>query len=164
MPPTVWFRKGKKDHWEKFPITLNDVIDIYRQRSSGLQNKSNSVSVQVQTAHFGNGENSKQAGTSFEKKTGQKLECIENNPLSIILTFLTIYWEVLTSMIDVGPITPWERSRNLTTPSLKPAGKLSSSYKRISMIRSASQMKTTKKTRPRKIKTTSGSWRNKVTQ
>ena len=46
--------------------------------------------------------------TSFGKKTAQKLDWIENNPLAVILTLLTIYREVLPSMIDVGPITPCE--------------------------------------------------------
>ena len=55
----------------------------------------------------------KQARKFFGKKTAQKLGCIENNPLSVIITFLTIYQEVLHSMVDVGPITLWEMFKTL---------------------------------------------------
>ena len=71
------------------------------------------VSLQVQISHFGIGVNAKQAGTSFGKKTAHKLNRIENNPLSAILTPLTIYWELLISMIDVGQITPWDMFKKL---------------------------------------------------
>ena len=51
----------------------------------------------------------------FSKKTAQKLNCIKNNPLAIIATLLTIYRLVIPSMINVGPITPWEVFRMLYT-------------------------------------------------
>ena len=54
-------------------------------------------------------------GTSFGKNKAQKINSIENNPLAIIVTLLVIYWEVLPSMIDVGPITPWELFKKLCT-------------------------------------------------
>ena len=52
---------------------------------------------------------------SFGKKTGQNIDRIYNNPLSIIVTLLTIYQEVLPLMINVGPITPWELFNTLFT-------------------------------------------------
>ena len=65
-------------------------------------------SLQVHTSHFEIGVNPKQAQTSFRKKTLQKLNNIKNNPLAVIVTLLTIYWELFSSIIDVVPITPWE--------------------------------------------------------
>ena len=90
MPPTIWLRKSEKDLPEKAPITLNDVLDFYRMIRSELQHKGNLVSLQVQTAHFGIGANPKQAGTSFRNKTAKNIDHIENNPLAIIITLLTI--------------------------------------------------------------------------
>ena len=90
MPPTIWLRKGEKDRREKSPITLNDVLDFYRLMKSDLQHKGNLVSLQVQTAHFGIGANPKQAGTSFRNKTAKNIDHIENNPLAIFITLLTI--------------------------------------------------------------------------
>ena len=70
---------------------------------------------QVQTAHLGIVANPKQLGGSFRKKTAQNLDRIKNNPLATIITLLNIYQEVLPSMIDVGPITPWELLKTLYT-------------------------------------------------
>ena len=89
-PLTISLRKGKKALWEKEPIALKNVLDFYRQTSSKLQQKGNLVSLQVYTAHFGIGENSKQAGTYFGKKTAQKFDHIKNNPLALIINLLTI--------------------------------------------------------------------------
>ena len=100
-------------------------------------------------------------GTSFGKKIVQKLNCIDNNPLVVIATLLTIYLEVLPSIINVGPINPWDLFKtlctgttvhNLKTSYSRPAGKLLSSSKRISTIRSALQMRTPKSSSPRKKK------------
>ena len=90
MPLTIWLHKGEKAFREMVPITLNDVLDFYRQISSNLQHKGNLVSLQVQTAHFGIGANPKQAGTSFRNKTAKNIDHIENNPLAIFITLLTI--------------------------------------------------------------------------
>ena len=38
----------------------------------------------------------------------QILDRINNNPLDVITTLLTIYRELLLLMIEVGPITTWE--------------------------------------------------------
>ena len=101
----------------------------------------------------------KQAGTSFGKKTAQKLDLIENNPLAVIVTLLTIYQELIPSIIDVVPITPWELFKILCTgPAVaefndiffKASGGVSSSSKHISKRRYASCMKTLKKSRPGK--------------
>ena len=54
-------------------------------------------------------------GTYFRKKTALKLDRIKNNPLSVIVTLLTIYQEVIPSMINVGPITQWELFKTLFT-------------------------------------------------
>ena len=95
MPLTVWLRKGEKACREKVYIALKDVFNLYWQSSSDLKHKGNLVSLQVQKLHFGIGANTKQAGTSFGKKTAQKLDRIENNPLYVIINPLTIYWELL---------------------------------------------------------------------
>ena len=97
------------------PIALKDVLNFYQQSRSDLKHKGKSVSVQVQTAHFGIGANVKQAGMYFWKKTAQKLDCIKNSPLSIIIAVLKIYWEVIPLMINVGPITTWELFKMLCT-------------------------------------------------
>ena len=115
MLPTIRLCKGKKARRKKVTITLNDVVDFYRQSSSKLQHKGKSVSIQVQIAQFGIGANPKQVWTSFRKKTAQKLERIEKNPLSVIATLLMIYREVLPSMIDVVSITPWDLLKTLCT-------------------------------------------------
>ena len=91
MPPTIWLHKDKKACQEKVPIALNSVIDFYRESSSNLHHKVNSVILQVQTAHFWIGGNSKQAGTSFGKKTAQNLDRIKNNTVALIVTLLRIY-------------------------------------------------------------------------
>ena len=49
------------------------------------------------------------------KNTVQKLDRIEKKTLAEIVTLLTIYREVLLSIIDVGPITPWELFNTLCT-------------------------------------------------
>ena len=113
MPLTIWLYKGEKYLREKFPIALNDGINLYQHSSSDLKHKGNLVSLQIQTAHFGNGANAKQAGMSFGKKTSQKLDHTKNNPLAIIVTLLKIYREVFPSIINVGTITPWELFKTL---------------------------------------------------
>ena len=115
MPLTIQLRKGEKARQEKVPIALNSVLDFYRQSRSDLQHKGNLVILQVHTAHIGIGANLKQAGTSFRKKTAQNIDRIENKSLSVIVTLLMIYQEVLPSMIDVGPITPWGMFKMLCT-------------------------------------------------
>ena len=47
--------------------------------------------------------------------TAQKLGHIEKKNLAVIVTLLTIYWEVVFSMIDVVLITPWELLKMLYT-------------------------------------------------
>ena len=91
MSLTIWLCKGKKGLREKFHISLNDVLSFYRKSRSNLQHKCNSDSLQVQTAHFVIVVNEKQLGTSFGKKTAQKLGHINNNPLDVIITLLTLY-------------------------------------------------------------------------
>ena len=59
--------------------------------------------------------NPKQAGTSFGKKTAHKLDRIKEKPLYVILTPLTIYQEVLPSIISVVPITLGELFKTLCT-------------------------------------------------
>ena len=108
MPLKICLHKGQKDFQEKVPIALNSVLGFYRKSSSYLKHKGNLVSLKVQTSHFGIGVNAKQAGTYFRNKTAQKLDHIENKPLDAIVTLLTIYQELLLSMIDVVPITPWD--------------------------------------------------------
>ena len=108
-------RKGGEAFQEKLPITLNDVINFYWQISSNLQQKENLVSLQVQTAYFGIGENPKQSRVSFKKKTAQNLACIKKKPLSIIIILLMLYLGVIRLMIDVRPITPWELFKALCT-------------------------------------------------
>ena len=98
----------KKSRREKVPIALNNVLNFYRKISSDLKHKGNLVSLQVHISHFGIGANPKQAGASFGKKTAQKLNCTKNNPLSVIVTLLAIYREVIPSIIDLVPITQWE--------------------------------------------------------
>ena len=83
------------------------MLNFYWKIISDLKQKVNLVSLQVQIAHFLIAENPEQTGKFFGKKTVQKLGRNENNPLAVIVTFLTIYWEVLPSMIDVVTITPW---------------------------------------------------------
>ena len=53
--------------------------------------------------------------TYFGNKTAQNLDHIKNNPLAVCVTLLTIYWGVLTSNIDVGPITLWEIFKMMCT-------------------------------------------------
>ena len=113
MNPRIWLRKGEKAHLEKPPIALINVLNFVRQRRYDLKHKGNLVSLQFQTEHFKIKANLKQSGMSFRKKTAQKLNRIKNNPLSIIVTILTIYWELIPLMIDVGPITPWEFFKTL---------------------------------------------------
>ena len=84
--------KGEKTFQEKVLITLNDVLNFYRHISSNLQHKGNLVSLQVQTAQFLIVVNPKQVETSFGKKTAQNMDRIDNNPLSIIIKLLKIYW------------------------------------------------------------------------
>jgi hypothetical protein len=108
-------RKGEKHRRENVPIGLNDVQDFYRQVNSDMQNKGATVSLTVQTSHFGIGASNKQSGTSFGKKTAHKLDRIENNPLSLITTLLFVYRELLPSMIDVGPVTAWELFKTMCT-------------------------------------------------
>ena len=115
MPLTIRLCKVEKALWEKVPIALNNVLNLYRHSIFDLQHKGNLVSLQVQTAHFGIGLNEKQAGKSFGKKISQKLDRIENNPLAVIVTFLTIYRQLIHSIIDVGPITPWDMFKMLCT-------------------------------------------------
>ena len=150
---------------EKYPIALNDVTDFHCKISSDLKHKGNLVSLQVQTALFGIGENSKQSGMSFGKKTAQKLNPIEKPPLTVVVTVLMIYWEVIPSMIYMVLIPMWDMFKalftgtavaDLTTSSSRPAGKISSSSNNISTIRSASHMKTTNKSRPGKKKSIRG--------
>ena len=94
---------------------MNNVIYFYRQISSDLKHKGNLVSLLVQTANFWTVANTKQVGKSFGNKTAQKLNRIENNPLDVIVTLLTIYLEVIPSMIDVVLINPWEMFKMLCT-------------------------------------------------
>ena len=91
MPLTIRLCKDDKYHREKFPIALKNVLNLYWQSRSDLKHKGNSVSLQVQKAHFGIGANAKQSGTSFGNKTAQNLYRIKNNTLAIIVTLLTIY-------------------------------------------------------------------------
>ena len=115
MSLTIQLRKGEKSLQKKFPIALNGVLDLFWKIISYLQHKGKLFVLQVQTAHFGIGVNAKQAGTSFGKNTYQKLNCIDNNPLASIADILTIYWKVIPSIIDVGPITPLEIFNTLCT-------------------------------------------------
>ena len=73
------------------------------------------VSLQVQTQHFGIRKIPKEAGTSFGNKTAQKLVCIDNKPLDLRITLLTIHWEVIPSIIDVEPITTLELFKMMCT-------------------------------------------------
>ena len=91
MPPKIWFCKCEKAFREKFPIALNNVLDLYWQSRYDLQHKGNSVILQVQTAHLGIVANPKQAGTPFGKKTAQNLNRIKNKYLALITTLLAIY-------------------------------------------------------------------------
>ena len=143
MPLTIQVWKGKRALREKVPTALNDVIDFPLKKISNLQHKCNTVSLQVQTAQFGIGDNEKQAGTSLRKKIAQTIDHDENNPLSGIVTLFTIYWEVPCGTDhSVGSLySHAQRSRKSTIPSSSPAVKVSSSSKRISTRRSALQMK-----------------------
>ena len=58
---------------------------------------------------------SKKVGMFFRKKKSQKLNRIENNPLAMIVTFLTIYHKLILLMIDVVPITPWDLFKKMCT-------------------------------------------------
>ena len=80
-----------------------------------MQSKGNTVTLSIQTSHFGTGASNKQAGTSFGKKVAHKLDRIENNPLAVSVTLLFVYRELLPSMIDVGPVTAWELFKTLCT-------------------------------------------------
>ena len=111
----IKLRKGEKARRENVPIALNDVQDHLRQVSSEMSNKGNVVTLSVQTCHFGTGASNKQSGTSFGKKVAHKLDRIENNPLPVISTLLTVYRELLPAMVDVGPITAWELFKTLCT-------------------------------------------------
>ena len=95
------------------PIVLNNVLYLYQQINSDLKHKGNLVSLQVQTAHFLIGVNTKQVGTSFKKKTAQNIDLIKKNPLSVIVTILKIYQEVFPSMIDVEQIIPLDVFKTL---------------------------------------------------
>ena len=77
-----------------------------------MQSNGNTVTLSIQTSHFGTGASKKQAGTSFGKKVAHKLDRIENS-----VTLLFVYREVLPSMIDVGPVTEWELFKTLYTGS-----------------------------------------------
>ena len=70
---------------------MDDVLNFFRQSISNLQHKGNLVSLQVQTSHFLIEVNAKKSGTYFVKKTAQKIDRIENNPLAVNVTLLTIY-------------------------------------------------------------------------
>ena len=115
MPLSIRLRKVKKSLQEKGYIELNNLIDLYWKIISDLQHKLNLISLQVSTAHFGIGGNPKQTGMPCRKKTVQNIYCIKNNTLSAIVTLLTIYWEIILSIIDVGPITPWDLFKTLCT-------------------------------------------------
>ena len=41
MPQNILLHKGEKAFWEKSPIFLNNVLDLYRQSISNLQHKGN---------------------------------------------------------------------------------------------------------------------------
>ena len=114
-PLTIRLRKSKKYLREKIPIALKTVIGLYWQRSSNLKQKGDFVSLQLQTAHFVIGANSELVETSFGKKIAQKLDRIDNTRLDVIVTLLTIYQEVIPSIINVGPITLWELFKTLCT-------------------------------------------------
>ena len=113
VPPIRLLRKGKTSFREKLPIALNNVLVLYQQSSSDLKQKGNLVILQVQTAHFGMRANPKQEGTSFVNNIARKLDRIKNNPLDIIVTLLTIYQEVLPSIIYVGLIAKWELCKTM---------------------------------------------------
>ena len=114
-PPTIRLRKCDKTRQEKVPIALKNVLSFYRQSRYDLKHKGNLVSLQVQTSHFGIWENPKQEVPSCGKKKLQKINLIDNNPLSIIVTLLTIYWEVIPLTIGVWLITPWKMFTTLGT-------------------------------------------------
>ena len=84
-------RKGEKACRENVPIRLNDLQDYYRQAGSEMQSKGNTVTLSIQTSHFGTRASNKQAGTSFGKKVAHKLDRIENNPLAVSVTLLFVY-------------------------------------------------------------------------
>ena len=75
-------RKGEKACRENVPIRLNDLQDYYRQAGSEMQSKGNTVTLSIQTSHF---------GTGASNKVAHKLDRIENNPLAVSVTLLFVY-------------------------------------------------------------------------